>query len=120
MVIFQTCVRFDTGKVKCFGLNSDGQLGLNDMEDRGDETNEMGLLLPFVDFGDILNKNTDTQIEVIIGAGVGAAVACLFAYLLLYYRPKKTEATCSDSTSKESRVRLLFDTQLGEGRSESC
>lgn len=34
------------------GYNQWGELGLDDKEDRGDEPNEMGDNLPFVDLGD--------------------------------------------------------------------
>ena len=47
-----TCVLFTSGKVKCFGLNSFGQLGLGDSENRGDSPGEMGDSLPFVDLGE--------------------------------------------------------------------
>lgn len=48
---FHTCVVFDDGRMKCFGRNDLGQLGLGDTEDRGDEPGEMGSALPFVDLG---------------------------------------------------------------------
>ena len=47
-----TCVLFSSGRVKCFGLNSFGQLGLGDSENRGDNPGEMGDSLPFVDLGE--------------------------------------------------------------------
>lgn len=34
---FHTCVILDDGTVRCFGRNYDGQLGLGDTEDRGNE-----------------------------------------------------------------------------------
>ena len=37
-----TCARLDNGRVKCWGLNSAGQLGLGDMINRGDGLNAMG------------------------------------------------------------------------------
>ena len=46
-----SCVVLDTGAVKCWGLNSEGQLGLGDTESRGDSSGEMGDALPFVDLG---------------------------------------------------------------------
>jgi alpha-tubulin suppressor-like RCC1 family protein len=45
------CVAFDDGRLKCWGQNDLGQLGLGDREGRGDAPNEMGARLPFVDLG---------------------------------------------------------------------
>src|SRR5262249_22175131 len=39
------------GTVKCWGRNTDGQLGVGDHADRGDEPGEMGDGLPRVDLG---------------------------------------------------------------------
>jgi alpha-tubulin suppressor-like RCC1 family protein len=47
-----SCARFSDGTVKCWGDTTHGQLGLEEnVNDRGDEPNEMGLNLPFVDYG---------------------------------------------------------------------
>lgn len=46
-----TCVLLDDATVKCWGANGQGQLGYGDMENRGDEADEMGDLLPIVDLG---------------------------------------------------------------------
>jgi cysteine-rich repeat protein len=46
-----TCARFTNGKVKCWGGNAYGQLGLGDTKARGDEQNEMGDALAFVKLG---------------------------------------------------------------------
>lgn len=46
-----TCAILETGQVKCWGRNSDCQLGLGDGVDRGDQSNEMGELLPTINLG---------------------------------------------------------------------
>lgn len=45
------CVRYNEGSVKCWGLNSSGQLGYGDTVARGDTVNESGSNLPFVNLG---------------------------------------------------------------------
>ena len=45
------CAIGANGTLRCWGHNGDGRLGLGDTEDRGDEPNEMGALLPAVDLG---------------------------------------------------------------------
>ncbi len=46
-----SCARLTNGRVKCWGGNSDGQLGLGDTTQRGDGPNEMGNNLPELDLG---------------------------------------------------------------------
>eukprot|EP01062_Namystynia_karyoxenos_P000068 TRINITY_DN10016_c0_g1_i1.p1 TRINITY_DN10016_c0_g1~~TRINITY_DN10016_c0_g1_i1.p1 ORF type:complete len:1858 (+),score=146.19 TRINITY_DN10016_c0_g1_i1:47-5620(+) len=46
-----TCVLLSDRRVKCWGKNSDGQLGLGDGVSRGDVPSDMGDNLPFVDLG---------------------------------------------------------------------
>jgi len=46
-----TCAILDDDTVKCWGLNSDGQLGYGDRLTRGDQANEMGTQLPVVSLG---------------------------------------------------------------------
>jgi alpha-tubulin suppressor-like RCC1 family protein len=44
-----TCAILDNESVKCWGLNDEGQLGLNADDSRGDEPDEMGDNLPAID-----------------------------------------------------------------------
>lgn len=46
-----SCARFVNGKVKCWGINDAGQLGLGDTLDRGATLGAMGDALPYVDLG---------------------------------------------------------------------
>jgi alpha-tubulin suppressor-like RCC1 family protein len=48
---FNTCALLDDRSVKCWGWNSDGQLGLGDTSARGDQPFEMGDFLPPIDLG---------------------------------------------------------------------
>ena len=65
---FHTCAVLDTGRVKCWGSNGNGQLGLGDTANRGDGPNEMGNALPAVDLG---TDRTITQL------GAGQAHTCV-------------------------------------------
>jgi alpha-tubulin suppressor-like RCC1 family protein len=44
----QTCVIMDNAQVKCWGLNTNGQLGLGDKTQRGSAVGQMGNSLPQV------------------------------------------------------------------------
>ena len=46
-----TCAILDDGRLKCWGANGQGRLGLGDSVDRGDDPGEMGEHLPAVDLG---------------------------------------------------------------------
>lgn len=46
-----TCVLLNSGKVKCWGSNANGVLGVGDAQHRGDQANEMGSHLPAVFLG---------------------------------------------------------------------
>ena len=44
-----SCAILGNTKLKCWGVNNDGRLGLGDIIDRGEFINQMGNALPFVD-----------------------------------------------------------------------
>ncbi|MCX5789600.1 MAG: hypothetical protein NTX64_14010 [Elusimicrobia bacterium] len=48
---YTTCALLDNGRVKCWGRNALGELGLGDTADRGDGAGEMGDSLPALDLG---------------------------------------------------------------------
>ncbi|HZF50149.1 MAG TPA: DUF4215 domain-containing protein [Polyangiaceae bacterium] len=70
-----TCARLSGGIVKCWGLNSSGQLGLGDVFPRGHNAAHMGSNLPAVNLGQDLDGKDKTALA--IAAGVNHTCALL-------------------------------------------
>lgn len=64
-----SCAILQSGRVKCWGNNNYGRLGLNDKVNRGGAPNEMGKNLPYLNFGDNLKAT-----ELSMGWGAACAV----------------------------------------------
>ena len=47
----ETCATLVSGHIQCWGINMLGSLGIGDTRDRGNDVNDMGTALPFVDLG---------------------------------------------------------------------
>eukprot|EP01083_Nonionella_stella_P004129 11900_1 len=66
------CALSSHNTVKCWGRNSYGSLGLGDVDNRGDDVNEMGSSLPEIDLG------TDFNLSTIV---VGGHFTCAISFL---------------------------------------
>lgn len=64
-----TCVILSNNKVKCWGANNAGQLGIGDANNRGDDANEMGDNLPYAELGTGL-----TAVSLSVGASHNCAL----------------------------------------------
>lgn len=49
--MYNTCVRFASGQLKCWGNGTYGQNGIGNTAQKGDGGGEMGNILPFIDYG---------------------------------------------------------------------
>ena len=69
-----TCVSSSSGKVKCFGLNDEGQLGYGDTWNRGTSPGQMGDGLAELDLGKGFNVTTTA-----LPSGYGGSHSCLIS-----------------------------------------
>ena len=100
-----TCVLFEDGRIKCWGKNDAGQLGLGDFRNRGDGGGEMGTALPFVDIG-------DGKAAKAISAGHGHTCAVLEGGALLCWG-KNDKGQLGVGDSRHRNVPVALD--LGDG-----
>lgn len=68
------CVVLNNGRLKCWGSASSGRLGYGDTEKRGDNLNELGDKLPFVDLGTDANEQPYKVKQVMAGYDVTCAL----------------------------------------------
>jgi E3 ubiquitin-protein ligase HERC3 len=64
-----TCALLDNDRIKCWGYNLQGQLGIGDKVDRGGAAGQMGDALPFVDLG-----TNRTAKSVVAGGSISCAI----------------------------------------------
>jgi E3 ubiquitin-protein ligase HERC3 len=75
-VFSHACAVLSNDKLKCWGANSVGQLGIGDTDDWGEEADEMGEGLPFVDLGKRLVLQVSTGYSHTCVLVVGNEVIC--------------------------------------------
>lgn len=74
---YSTCALMGDGKIKCWGFNQTGQLGLGDLQNRGDSIAEMGDALPFVDLGaNLMAANVSAGVDHTCALLTGGDVKC--------------------------------------------
>ncbi|CAE7707105.1 UVR8 [Symbiodinium sp. CCMP2456] len=59
--LYHTCTGLGDASIKCWGYNSDGQLGLGDTANRGDDSSEMGSYLPSVVLQGVVTSTSITS-----------------------------------------------------------
>jgi len=72
-----TCARLSNDQVKCWGIGTQGELGLGDTAARGDQAGEMGDALPAVDLGPGVTTTSITAGTSVSCAGLaGGGLKC--------------------------------------------
>ncbi|MFN3198298.1 MAG: fibrinogen-related protein [Bradymonadia bacterium] len=74
MGMYHICSVLDNGRIKCWGYNYYGQLGYGDTNYRGDQANESGDNLPYVDLG---TENGQPLLAAQVGANYISTCAIL-------------------------------------------
>lgn len=69
-----TCALLNNAKIKCWGGNDRGELGLGDTQDRGGQPGQMGNNLPFVDLGNDTDGLPYEAIDIVSGDAFTCAV----------------------------------------------
>lgn len=59
------CALLNNSKIKCWGNNGNGQLGLGDTNNRGDQPGEMGDNLPFVNLGNDIDGQPYEAVDIV-------------------------------------------------------
>lgn len=113
---YHTCALLDNDTVKCWGGNSEGQLGLGDTSNRGDGASEMGDNLPAVSLG------TGRTARQIIGGSSGSATCAILddASLKCWGRNASGELGLGDTNYRGDGSSEMGDNlptvDLGSGR----
>jgi cysteine-rich repeat protein len=108
------CARFADGSAKCWGSNVDGELGLGDNDNRGDDPNEMGDQLATIQLG------TDLRVEALAGGSNGNCAVLTGGRVKCWGRNTYGELGLGDTTTRGEQPGQMGDAlpaiDLGSGR----
>ena len=109
------CVLFVDSSIKCFGDGKYGQLGIGSQINIGDEPNEMGENLKFVNLTTFKNTNQttdiDTDINTDINIIIGIVIGVIFFILICIYVYKRNK-THKTTTNHERNIRTNITTNI--------
>ncbi len=104
------CARFDDNTLKCWGFNDEGQLGLGHSDNLGDNEDEMGGALPFVDV------SADGNVKS-VAVGINSKHTCAITTddrVKCWGRNDEGQLGYGDNTDRTSPAAVHVD--LGSGR----